>query len=175
MTLTYSALAARWGEERLIHLPLDSIGSQLLFSFDGLPPGGALPSEVPRLFTVDLAGGPGLFDEIRCEFEGREPYRFLVVGAAPGTPELLFGLDMLTGLVVLMDSVDQAVEPVNSSLAVFVEFLYRLAPLVDPDRPASVADAVGELRAELRTLDPAAFDNPQSWWSMVLDRLARAT
>ncbi|MBO0807123.1 MAG: SUKH-4 family immunity protein [Actinobacteria bacterium] len=174
MTLTYSALATRWGEEQLVHLPLDSIGSELLFSFDRLPPGGALPSEVPRLFTVHLAGEPGLFDEIRCEFADRGPYRFLVVGAAPGSPELLFGLDLVTGLVVLMDSVGQAVEPVSSSLAAFVEFLYRLAPLVDPDRPAPVADTVAELRAELRAHDPAAFDSPQSWWSMVLDQLARA-
>lgn len=175
MTLRYSALAARWGEDQLVHLPLDSIGSELLFSFDRLPPGGALPCEVPTLFTAHLAGEPGLFDEIRCEFAGRGPYRFLVVGAAPGTSGLLFGLDMVTGLVVLMDSVTQAVEPVNSSLAVFVEFLYRLAPLVDPDRPTPAADEIGELRAELRALDPAACDSPESWWSMVLDRLARTS
>jgi SUKH-4 immunity protein of toxin-antitoxin system len=174
VTLTYSDLAARWEEQQLVHLPLDRIGSELLFSFDRLSPGGALPSEVPHLFTTHLRGEPGLFDEIRCEFPDRGPYRFVVVGAAPATLKLLFGLDMVTGLVVLMDSVNHAVEPVNSSLALFVEFLYRLAPLVAPDRPTP-APEIGELRAELRALDPAAFDSPESWWSMVLDRLARTS
>ncbi|WP_028927999.1 SUKH-4 family immunity protein [Pseudonocardia acaciae] len=175
MALTYGDLADRWGDEQLIHLPLDKIASKLTFNFDLLSPGGALPSDVPYLFTIHLAGQPDLFNEIHSVSPDRAPNRFLVIGAAPETLKMLYGLDMATGAVALMNTRDQSIEPINSSLALFVEFLHRIAPWVTPNAPLHTIAEANELRTELRALDPSAFDSPESWWSMVLDRLAQTS
>ncbi|MFD4433515.1 SUKH-4 family immunity protein, partial [Nocardia sp. NPDC058497] len=76
------------------------------------------------------------------------------------------------GRVVLL-GLEGTLELVNSSLAAFVEFLYRFALFIDADRGLSVrVERARELRQDLTTQDPRAFVDPDSWWNVVVGSLS---
>jgi hypothetical protein len=97
----------------------------------------------------------------------------VVIGGLPDSPDLLFVLDTSTGVIALLNTAGPPMELVNSSYALFVEFLYRLGRLIstDPGGEARQAQARA-LHEELRIADPAAFEDPESWWSTAFTQLA---
>jgi hypothetical protein len=67
---------------------------------------------------------------------------------------------------------------VNSSPALFVESLYRIAVVRGSLWDAAIGEAaemVDSLKAELELLDPGAFASPDHWWPVVLEMLPEAT
>ncbi|PWR09825.1 hypothetical protein DKT68_11155 [Micromonospora acroterricola] len=178
MTVTREELVALWGERGVIYFPdqrfeaiLGPLGPEVF------PPYGALPVEVPILFTVDVsAPDVELFSTLRVEVGDEGPRAYIVLGSSPEDPMLLFCLDAATGAVLLLDLQTPNLETVNSSLAAFVEFLYRLGQLIatDPGGRERAARAA-QIRAGLREVDPAAFAEPESWWSLAFDELESTT
>jgi hypothetical protein len=175
MAIQYSDLVDLWGVDALIHFPADRFESEIGFHPDLFPPAGAMPADVPILFTAYISGPIKLFDLIEFQVGDEEPLRLAVIGGAPDNPNLLFGLDLATGVVALLDPETPAVELVSSSYALFVEFLVRLGRFIsaDPGGAARAAQA-RELRDELRVADPAAFADPESWWSIAFTQLTVA-
>lgn len=174
MSVTHEQLTALWGERGVIYFPdqrFDAILGPL--GPETFPPHGALPVEVPILFTVDVsAPDVELFSTLRIEVGDEGPRPYVVLGSSPEDPMLLFCLDATTGAVILLDLETPNLETVNSSFAAFVEFLYRLGQLIatDPGGRERAARAA-RIRAELRTVDEAAFGDPESWWNMAFDQL----
>jgi hypothetical protein len=172
MAVTYSALAQLWGAEHLVHFPVEQFAADMRFDAELLPPGAALPDDVPILFTVDVAGPIELFNLVEFQVGEDEPLRLVVLGGSPDDPNLLFALDMATGVVALLDPSGPGLELVNSTFALFVEFLYRLARFISADPGGTArAEQANVLRDELITTDPSAFSDPESWWSMAFGQL----
>ncbi len=106
---------------------------------------------------------------------GDEIVNVLCLGGPTGTTDMRYCLDLEDGYVILLTLGDQpAAEVVNTTLAEFVEFLYRLG-LRFEDIAGRTSEQMDEytlqLRAYLAARDPRAFAEPDSWWSMVFDRL----
>ncbi len=175
MTISYSSVAALWGDDQLVHLPLDRLDSEIRFDAALLPAGWALPADVPMLFTVQLPESIPLFATVEFRVGSTETVRLIVLGAAPGNSSLLCCLDIATGVVALPDTEAPGLELVNSSAGLFVEFLYRLAQFFEADTgSADRAARARDLRPELAALDSAAFQDEQAWWSLVFTQLANA-
>lgn len=173
MTVTYDQLVDLWGPTNLIHFPIRELLSVIEFGPDALPPDGAMPIEVPILFTAAVSdGGIELFTQLKLDIAGRPSMRLIVIGAVPADQKMLYAVDAASGGVVLVDVEEPTVEVVNSTFAIFVEFLYRVGQLIQND-PGGVERArrAQALRAELVELDPLAFGDPQSWWSIAFDQL----
>lgn len=174
MTVTREQLTALWGERGVIYFPdqrFDAILGPL--GPEVFPPDGALPVEVPILFTVDVSvPDVELFSTLSIELGDQGPRPYVVLGASPEDPALLFCLDAGTGAVILLDLETPNLETVNSTFAAFVEFLYRLGQLIATD-PGGRERAVraAAIRDDLRPVDPAAFAEPESWWNLAFDEL----
>lgn len=172
MTASLAELTELWGADQVVYFPLDKLGSTLAFGPELLSPGGVLPENVPILFTVYTDESPKLFDLLEVEVGDTAVLHLVVLGAAPDSSDLRFCLDTATGVVGLIDVTTPSAELVNSSHALFVEFLYRLTQLIlADDGHTSRAPRAQALRDELNTADPAAFADPESWWSMAFDQL----
>lgn len=169
--INYDALVNLWGADRLVHFPLDRLGPELSFSRDLLPPAGAIPSDVPILFTTRLIGEIQLFDIVELHIGDQQARRLIILGAAQDDPNLFYGLDTVSGAVELLDPIAPGMEQVNSTFVLFVEFLYRFTPLIGVD-PVEEAGSIQAIRDELGAADPTAFDSPESWWSIAFAQLA---
>lgn len=174
MTVTREQLTALWGERGVIYFPdqrFDAILGPL--GPEVFPPYGALPVEVPILFTVEVtAPDVELFSTLSIELGDQGPRPYIVLGCSPEDPMLLFCLDAKTGEVFLLDLQTPNFELVNSTFAAFVEFLYRLGQLIatDPGGRERAARAAA-IREDLRAVDAAAFADPESWWNMAFNEL----
>jgi hypothetical protein len=171
VVVPYAAVEKLWGAERLLLLPMADLDEHLAFPDELLPDEFALPDGVPVLFTADLPDGTPLFGLVEIRPPGEEPLRRVVLGAAEDDPTLLFVLDVVTGAVEILNTADLVLERINSSLALFVEFLYRIVLLAGEGLHPTRVD---ELRAGLAGRDPLAFVAEQSWWSTAFDQFARA-
>lgn len=167
MTVTYEELVGLWGRKGVIQVPveeLDQVGED--------EPAAVLPLDVPDLFTVVVENDEAeLFSTVPVQDESGDTRRLMVLGATADDPELLFCLDGESGEVLLLDTATPTLERVNASLPAFVEFLYRITPLVNAhgrDR----ARLARELREELAAVDPSALADPDSWWPVTLDELS---
>jgi hypothetical protein len=175
VTVSYSSVADLWGDDQLVHLPMDRLDPEIRFDHALLPAGWALPADVPILFTVQLPESIPLFAIVEFQVGSADALRLVVLGAAPDNPDLVFSLDTASGVVALLDTRAPGLELVNSTPALFVEFLYRLARFLDTDTGISDrAVRAGGLRRELAVLDEAAFQDDQSWGSLVFARLTSA-
>ncbi|MBG6064812.1 SUKH-4 family immunity protein [Micromonospora ureilytica] len=174
MTATHEELTALWGADGMIYFPLDRFDDVLgPLPPEVFPPFGAIPVDVPILFTVDVnVPGMELFSKLKIEIGEAGPRIHIVLGSSPEDPQLLFCLDTLTGAVVLLDLETPNFEAVNATFAAFVEFLYRLGQLIatDPGGRARAARAAA-IREELMAVDSSAFADPKSWWSVAFDQL----
>lgn len=137
-----------------------------------------LPADAGPLFTVDVAGDPGMFTGQRVTTREGEPNIVLFIGGPGNRPELRYFLDVRNGFVVLcsVDDGNPRHEVVNSSLAVFAEFLLWFAVYYQSPNssPADEYRAVEELAGQLRERDPYALRHPGTWWSIVLEGLRQA-
>ncbi|MGW3615871.1 SUKH-4 family immunity protein [Micromonospora arida] len=174
MTATHEELTALWGADGMIYFPVDRFDDVLgPLTPEVFPPFGAIPVDVPILFTVDVdVSGMELFSKLKIEIGEASPRIHIVLGSSPEDPQLLFCLDALTGGVVLLDLETPNFEAVNATFAAFVEFLYRLGQLIatDPGGRARATRAAA-IREELMGVDSSAFADPKSWWSMAFDQL----
>ncbi|MEV6346197.1 SUKH-4 family immunity protein [Actinoplanes sp. NPDC051851] len=174
MSVSYAELQSLWGDRNLIHFPLDRFDGVLgPLGPEVFPPDGAQPVDVPILFTA-LIDHPqiAVFTHLELEFEGEKPGSLIVLGSAPGNAVMLFCLDAISGEVLLLDLDTAAIEVCNGTYATFVEFLFRLGQLIATDPGGRErAERARELHDRLRALDPAAFEDPESWWSAAFLRL----
>jgi hypothetical protein len=167
----YDAVEQLWGEDRLVFLPMAELDEHLAFGDALLPDNFALPDGVGVLFTVDVPAVTPLFAVLDIAPPEERPLRRVVLGATEDDPALLFVLDVDTGAVEILNSEEMTLERINSSLALFVEFLYRIVLLAERSlHPIRVE----ELRAGLAIRDPLAFATDHSWWHTVFDHLAQA-
>lgn len=102
-----------------------------------------------------------MFNQLLLETPGLPTTRLIVVGAVPDDSGRLFTVDAETGAVLLLDRSERTIELVNTTFALFVEFLYRVG--------RATPDAV---REDLETLDLGPLANRDSWWSSTLRRLS---
>lgn len=139
------------------------------------PDSDTLPMEMSVVFQVGV-GSTGLetFDRINLDIVDNESISLIVLGSVPNSDgSMVFGFDISGGRVILLGLDGGTLELVNSSLAKFVEFLYRFALFVDNDRGiSSRASRASELRQELTSCDPDAFADRDSWWGVVLGSLS---
>jgi hypothetical protein len=171
--ITLEDVRRQWGEANLVQLPVERYARILRVDPRTLSPEAALPVDVPVLFTAEVNGDVKLFDLVQIRIGDDQTIRLIVLGAAPGDTGLLYCLDAGGGSVVLVDLRTPSIEPVNSTMAAFVEFLLRLAGLISTadSRGASWIARVRRVQDELSTLDPAAFDDPESWWHVAFEQL----
>ncbi|NEB02474.1 SUKH-4 family immunity protein [Streptomyces sp. SID13726] len=134
-----------------------------------------VPVFVDVLFTLDTADdGPDPFTVVPVAAGGEET-RILVLGGPTDDPEMRYCLDLDRGYVILLSfGDDPRAEIVNRTLADLVEFLYRFAlrtrhleRAADQDR----APYTDKLVEYLKSRDPYAFAQPDSWWSMVFEQV----
>jgi SUKH-4 immunity protein len=167
---SYDDLVEHWGRQNLIHLPIDEL-PDVICGPEALPPDGALPIEVPLLFTA-VVDRPDLrlFSMLNVVAENDHGFRLVVIGAAPEEPDLLFCLDPADGSVGLLQLSTGGIEYVNGSLRLFVEFLYEISRLVGAGhRGEQRVDTARRLRTVLEQRDPAAFSDAETWWSVAFD------
>ena len=173
--MTYEELVGLWGRKGVIQVPteeLDEVAAER-----PVPPGeeeraAVLPLDVPDLFTVVVDNDEAeLFSTVPVQDESGSARRLMVLGATAQDAELLFCLDTSSGEVLLLDTATPSLERVNASLPAFVEFLYRVTPLVNAHGRDRVQLA-RTLRTDLAEVDPEAFVDPESWWPVTLDELS---
>jgi hypothetical protein len=136
-----------------------------------------LPRRVGSLFTTEVTGSPELFAVREFELAGGNK-SVLTLGGPPDDERMRFFLDIQEGFVVLISFHEGSIqaEIVNSTLDDFVEFLYRFG-LRDRDlRQASIEEdrqyTAGFVEV-LKDFDSFAFSQPDSWWSMAIDRIKK--
>ncbi|HEY8533281.1 MAG TPA: SUKH-4 family immunity protein [Micromonospora sp.] len=175
MTITHSQLLAHWGPRRLIYFPLDRFLEHIRVGPEAFPPEGALPLEVPILFTVAVdVPDVELFSLLRVQVGVAQPILLIVIGCVPDEPSMLYCLNPATGSIVLFDTNPDhpGWELVNTSFAAFVEFLYRFDELIQSDPGGAERVELGrELRQKLVEVDPLAFEDPESWWNVAFQQL----
>lgn len=134
-----------------------------------------LPVEAGPLFTIDVVGEPGMLAAMPMTSADGEESFALFIGGPRDQPELRYFLDVRNGAVVVCSVTDESAqyEVVNSSLAVFAEFLLRFAVYYANESATVEEDrlAIEELALLLHERDPFAIRNSGTWWSKVLDRL----
>ncbi|GAA2615682.1 SUKH-4 family immunity protein [Actinomadura fulvescens] len=169
--LSYQEMLTLWGENGLLYLPQDRV-EHLQFDLRALSPEAAIPAEVAPVFTAYVEGDFELFNVLDIQ-AGSEPARALIVIGAVPDEKMYYCLDGDNGKVVLLDlGPTVGLETVNSSLAAFVEFLYRLDLFIRADQgKATRTIPAAQLRAELTTLDLEAFTDPESWWNVAFAQL----
>jgi hypothetical protein len=167
---SYEDLVALWGQDWVIHLPIDQLGEAVTCGPDPLPPYGAMPIEVPLLFSTLLDGNIGLFSVLNIEAGDEQVMRLVALGAVPDDHDMLFCLDGASGGVQLLQVSEPGLELVNSSMRAFVDFLYHVTSFVrEENRGEQRVAGARELQRRLARLDPAAFADAESWWSMAFD------
>ncbi|MGP3772012.1 SUKH-4 family immunity protein [Streptomyces sp. SDT5-1] len=134
-----------------------------------------LPAFLDVIFTLRPDGDPASFSILPVEVGG-ESVEIFCLGGPTDSPRMSYCLDLDQGLVILLSQGDRpGAEVVNSTLDLFIEFLYRFAlrlvhvKSAEPDQKAKYTQ---ELVEYLKSRDPRAFADPESWWSMVYDQLA---
>lgn len=169
--ISHQEMSDLLGEDGLLYIPPEHV-ERFRFDLRMLSPEAAIPAEVPLLFTAYIDDEIKLFNVLEIQVGDNEPMGLLALGAVPDE-KMYYCLDGDTGRVLLLDLGDQVgLEPVNSSLATFVEFLYRLEQFIRADQGrATRAPRAAELRRELAALDPSAFADPESWWSIAFNQL----
>lgn len=176
MAVTRAQLMAHWGARRIIYFPAEErLLKYIQVGPEAFPPDGAMPTEVPILYTVAVtAPDLDLFSVLSLELGEDRPTLLIVIGSVPSNADMLYCLDPATGAVMLLDLDEDnpGYEQVNSSFATFVEFLYRLDELIQSD-PGGTDRALwaASLRGELLQIDATAFDDPESWWNAAFTQL----
>jgi hypothetical protein len=134
-----------------------------------------LPTYVQALFTLKIEGDPEVFTVFPVETD-EGPVEVFVLGGVPESPEVRYLLDLDEGFVVLYSKGPGQIqaEIANSSLQDFVEFLCQYMSLRKRTASMSAEEKSEKLAknvALLKQLDPLAFAEPDSWWSMIFNSM----
>jgi SUKH-4 immunity protein of toxin-antitoxin system len=173
VVIEFREMVELWGEAGLLYFPIERFGPRLGFDMSRLPPEGAMPADVPILFTAYIEGDFELFNVLEIQVGDKDSRGLIVLGAVPDDRDMLYCLDGDNGAIFLLGVGEQAsMEAVNSSFANFVEFLYHLDRLIQSDEgKVGRGPRAARLRSELETVDPSAFSDPESWWSVAFAQL----
>lgn len=164
MAVSHEDLAQLWGEDNI------SLADPATLSRLGLPKGAhevltevGLPKNVEPLFE---SKSPSLIGSL-----GRTG-RYCKVGSDYGTA---ICIETRTGEVVSISRGDEYPDRfVNSDIASFVEFMV----LVTRERTSfpdlggvEIEDAIRRLRVTLQSIDRRALDDPENWWSVIMEQM----
>ncbi|WP_194201936.1 SUKH-4 family immunity protein [Glycomyces albidus] len=166
-----------WGTDNMVRYPRSRWMREFPAPAAAYPGVDFLPVDMPTVFTSHLTGRYELFARIDVARGPAGPLQVVVVGAVPADPEAtLFCLDIASGRILMLGVKDRTLELVNSSFKALSEFLYHFALFVDQDTGrAGRARRAAVLRATLAGIDPAAFADPESWWSVTFMQLEYRT
>ncbi|MEV1172345.1 SUKH-4 family immunity protein [Nonomuraea sp. NPDC049784] len=133
-----------------------------------------LPVRADLAFTTFIEAEPRMGSLVVFK-TGHGDVDVLTLGGTSGDTGMRYFLDIQNGVVGLlsMDEKPQA-EKVNSSLANFLEFLYRIRlrqQALNGESPEAAQRYTQELWLSLKEVDPDAFNDAEAWWSMVMDTL----
>ncbi|MCP2343641.1 SUKH-4 family immunity protein [Actinomadura rupiterrae] len=170
--ISFEDMLAQWGEDGLLYIPVDLL-ERIRFDPATLSPKAAIPGEVPLLLDAYIDGDIKLFGVLEVQVGADEPLGLIALGRVPDDEAMYYCLNGDSGQVLLLTADEPAgLELVNSTLAHFVEFLFRVDRLIRADQGKTTrAVPAGRLHAELAELDPAAFEDPESWWSIAFAQL----
>ncbi|WP_067456658.1 SUKH-4 family immunity protein [Actinomadura macra] len=164
-----------WGRDNTVVYPRQQWMEVLPAPAGAYPDVGFLPVDLSVVFTAFVEGEVRLYDEVRVQQPGERALRLLLIGVVPENPAAWFLFDTESGRIMMLDTREPSLEPVNSCLAQFTGFLYECARFIDADTGRRGRGKRAErLRERLMRIDPSAFADPASWWSrMVLQLGAR--
>ncbi|GAA2272673.1 hypothetical protein GCM10009853_028080 [Glycomyces scopariae] len=162
-----------WGPDNVVRFPRSRWMREFAAPARAYPDVDLLPVDMSAVYTGYLTGRHELFSRIDLERGPAVTLRLLVVGAVPADPEAtLFCLDTASGRVLMLGVRDGTLELVNASFKALSEFLYHFAEFVNQDTGrAGRARRAAVLRSTLAKIDPAAFADPESWWSVTFTQL----
>ncbi|WP_306363109.1 SUKH-4 family immunity protein [Nocardia sp. CC227C] len=137
---------------------------------DSYPTIDSLPFQVSYLYTSVMQHELDLFSRVHLHSgDEEEKIPAVLIGAVPDDQDVLFLFDLKAGTVINIDLQEPIPEVVNSSLRQFALFLYELSLYFSVDEGEShCAERAASLRRRLREIDPQAFTDPDSWWSIAL-------
>jgi hypothetical protein len=133
-----------------------------------------LPIDMSVVYTAYLEDARfDLYSRIDLDMGRDGKLALAVVGAVPADKdEMLFCLDTGSGRILLLGVGDGTLELVNSTFKALTEFLYHFARFIDADTGgAGRALRAKDLRAKLKSIDPEALADRESWWSIALMQL----
>lgn len=163
------------GESGTVPMPVEEWRSRFRAPAAAYPDADFLPDYVSYFYTADVPGEMPLFAHVNLEpdpEDGGPAVPTVLIGSVPDEGDMLFLFDTDSGRVLYLDLRDGVPEPANSSLRSFLDFLYELTLFVDADTGiAGRAERARELHGRLRAMDPAAFAEPDSWWSVAFQQL----
>jgi hypothetical protein len=162
-----------WGADNVVRFPRSRWMREFAAPARTYPDVDLLPVDMSAVFTAFLTGRYELFALVDLERGRSGTLQVLVVGAVPADPEAtLFCVDTATGRVLMFGVRDGTLELVNATFKALSEFLFHFALFVDQDTGrAGRARRAAVLRATLTEIDPAAFADPESWWSVTFMQL----
>ncbi|WP_051393544.1 SUKH-4 family immunity protein [Glycomyces arizonensis] len=160
-----------WEPDNVIRFPRDQWMREFAAPAASYPEVDFLPIDMSAVYTSYLTGRFELYSTINLG--GEETMRLKVIGAVPSDREnMLFCLDTKTGRVLLLGVAEGTLELVNATFKALTEFLYHFALFVDADTGAAGRSLRAKaLRATLNAVDPGAFADRESWWSIALMQL----
>ncbi|MFI9507125.1 SUKH-4 family immunity protein [Nocardia sp. NPDC052566] len=168
-----------WGGEKgTLPCPVDEWKDEFKAPIDAYPGIDFLPVCVSYVYCSALRGEMDLYSRIHLEphaDDGGDAVTTILVGEVPDCDQMIFLFDTHHGSVLFLDLEAGIPELVNSSLKCFVEFLYRFAMFAEADEGIEGrAIRADDLYRELAQLDPSAFVESDSWWSMIFHELMSA-
>ena len=168
-------LAAWDGEENTVPYPRAVWMETFRLPAEVYPEIDFLPIDMSVVYTAYLSGQVELYDQVTVQLNEDTPGTFMIVGAVPDDSDMWFVFDTDTGAIMLIDTDEGALEMVNSTFAHFVDFLYHFGLFIDADEGIEGrAPRAARLRETLMDIDPAAFADPESWWSAAFAQLEAA-
>ncbi|MFC4334974.1 SUKH-4 family immunity protein [Salininema proteolyticum] len=163
-------LLQAWGADNTVEFPAAAWAAETAAPPEAWPDVPLLPAELSVFFTAEARGQFEFGARIALRYEDSdEDQTLIVVGTVTEDPDLLFTVDADTGEVLLINPAEQSMELVNSSLRSFSEFLRELGLFIDADRGGDTRpERALALERRFRDLDPAALEDPESWWSVAV-------
>lgn len=162
-----------WEPKNVIRFPREQWMSEFSAPESSYPDIDFIPIEMSVVFTSFLKGRFDLYANINLNTGPRGSLKLVVIGAVPADRDAtLFCLDTESGRILMLGVDKGTLEPVNSSFRALTEFLYHFALFLDQDTGLSGrATRAAALRTELSRIDPSAFADPESWWSVAFMQL----
>lgn len=168
-------LAAWDGEENTVPYPRRVWMDTFRLPAEVYPRIDFLPIDMSVVYTAYFTGDVELYDQVTIQIDEDRPEVFMIVGRVPEDANMWFVFDTDTGAIMLLDNDEPGLELVNSTFAHFVDFLYHFGLFIDADEGIDGrAPRAARLKETLMDIDPAAFADPESWWSAAFAQLEGA-
>jgi len=165
-----------WEPDNVIRFPREQWMSEFAAPAAAYPDIDFIPIDMSAVFTSYLPGPIDLYAHINLDFGSGEPTKLVIIGAVPADHATLMCLDQATGRILMIGTKDGTLELVNSTFKALVEYLYHFARFIDEDTGHSGrAMRAIDLRDRLVSIDPGAFTDPESWWSVAFMQLEGRT